>query len=249
MSRNDNDNPFAGLDKSRFPKDKASKERAERERQAQARAARTRQREETPSAADEENMFASAMAGVTPLDGARGRDVPPAAPERKNDTNPSLVDMDSRQALHDLVNGKIQFELHFTDEYIQAHVSGMNPRLLAQLKAGQLSPEEHLDLHGMNALQAWQSLTIFMREAYMGHKRCLLLIPGRGKNSPDGYGVLREKVQSWLTQDPLKRVVLAFCTAQPRHGGAGALYVLLRKYKKSAGKILWERLPLDDDLL
>jgi len=39
----------------------------------------------------------------------------------------------------------------------------------------------------------------------------------------------------------LKRVVLAFSTAIPKHGGAGAVYVLLRKYKRSRGKILWER--------
>ena len=36
-------------------------------------------------------------------------------------------------------------------------------------------------------------------------------------------------------------VVLAFCTAQPKHGGAGALYVLLRKYRKDRGKVRWDR--------
>jgi DNA-nicking Smr family endonuclease len=76
--------------------------------------------------------------------------------------------------------------------------------------------------------------------------RALLLIPGRGKNSPDGVAVLRERVQAWLTQDPLKRVVLAFCTARPVDGGPGSLYVLLRKYRKK-GKVLWERCPVDLD--
>jgi len=52
--------------------------------------------------------------------------------------------------------------------------------------------------------------------------------------------VLRERLQAWLTRDPFKRIVLAFCTALPKHGGAGALYVLLRKRKKD-GKINWER--------
>ena len=46
----------------------------------------------------------------------------------------------------------------------------------------------------------------------------------------------------------IKRVVLAFCTALPKHGGAGALYVLLRQYRKTQGKILWDRLPPDADL-
>jgi DNA-nicking Smr family endonuclease len=52
--------------------------------------------------------------------------------------------------------------------------------------------------------------------------------------------VLKEELKTWLTRDPLKRVVLAFVTALPRHGGAGALYVLLRKYKKIKGKVRWE---------
>lgn len=54
-------------------------------------------------------------------------------------------------------------------------------------------------------------------------------------------GVLREKLQSWLTQDPFKRVVLAFCTAQSHDGGPGSVYVLLRKYRKK-GRIYWERM-------
>jgi len=36
--------------------------------------------------------------------------------------------------------------------------------------------------------------------------------------------------------------VLAFCTAQPKDGGAGAIYVLLRKQKKNQGKIQWDKM-------
>ena len=75
----------------------------------------------------------------------------------------------------------------------------------------------------------------------------MLVVPGRGRNSPDGQGVLRGKLQTWLTQEPFKRVVLAFCTAQPHDGGPGSVYVLLRKYRKK-GRVYWERLPADADL-
>jgi DNA-nicking Smr family endonuclease len=67
------------------------------------------------------------------------------------------------------------------------------------------------------------------------------VIPGRGVNSPGGMAVLKEELKAWLTRDPLKRVVLAFTTALPRHGGAGALYVLLRKFKKTKGKVHFEK--------
>jgi DNA-nicking Smr family endonuclease len=105
-----------------------------------------------------------------------------------------------------------------------------------------------LDLHGFNADDAHNLLLGFVKENYLAGKRCLLVIPGRGKNSPDGRGILREQIQYWLIRDPFKRVLLAFSTAQPQHGGTGALYLLLRKYKKSRGKIFWERLPSNNDL-
>jgi hypothetical protein len=44
-------------------------------------------------------------------------------------------------------------------------------------------------------------------------------------------------------------VVLAFCTARANDGGAGALYVLLRKKRKDVGKVQWDRIPVDPDLL
>jgi len=190
--------------------------------------------------ADEEDLFARAMSGVNRMGGqATGRQVvarvTPASPPP-----PADPDAEVRARLADLVSGKVEFELEFTDEYVQGFVKGMEQKLFRQLKAGQYSPEAHLDLHGLNADQAYESLLHFMREAYFNGRRTILLIPGRGMNSPGGMPVLKQELKSWLTRDPLKRVVLAFCTAQARHGGAGALYVLLRQRKKTEGKIKWE---------
>ena len=104
-------------------------------------------------------------------------------------------------------------------------------------------------MHGMNAQQAFDALVGFFRAAYFKGQRTVLVVPGRGLNSPHGISILREKVQEWFTQEPLKRVILAFCTAKPSDGGAGALYVLLRKFRKGEGKIHWERKPVDPDLI
>lgn len=195
--------------------------------------------------ADEEDLFARAMSGVDRMGkAATGRQV--AARVRPAQPVASDPDAEARAMLQDLVSGKVEFELEYTDEYVQGFVKGTDQKIFRQLKAGQYSPEAHLDLHGLNAEQAYESLLVFTREKYMQGKRCLLLIPGRGINSPGGMPVLKEELKSWLTRDPLKRVVLAFCTAQPRHGGAGALYVLLRQRKKTEGKIKWENLWGDD---
>lgn len=195
---------------------------------------------------DEEDLFARAMSGVDRMGKAQaGRQIADVA---KPAPPVAAVDPDeqARTMLRDLVSGKVEFELEFTDEFVQGFVIGIDQKVFRQLKAGQLSPEAHLDLHGLNADQAYESLLLFMRDAYYQGKRCILLIPGRGINSPGGMPVLKQELKSWLTRDPLKRVVLGFSTAQPRHGGAGAIYVLLRQRKKTEGKIKWENLWGDD---
>jgi DNA-nicking Smr family endonuclease len=57
----------------------------------------------------------------------------------------------------------------------------------------------------------------------------VLIIHGRGRRSKDQIPVLKERLKVWLSRGRVGRGVLAFCTARPADGGAGALYVLLRK--------------------
>ena len=191
---------------------------------------------------DDAALFAEAVSGAAPVR-AKGRDmvpVPVALPPRKQHPD---------RHLENLLAGKVEFALEYSDEFIEGHVMGLDPLVQSKLRAGQYSPEGHLDLHGQNMEQAYASLVRFIKTAYQDGKRQVLLITGRGKNSPGGDAVLRERVQSWLTRDPFKRVTLAFCTAQPRDGGAGALYLLLRKRKKNQGKIIWDRMPSAEELL
>ena len=56
------------------------------------------------------------------------------------------------------------------------------------------------------------------------------MITGRGFG-PDGPGVLKRAVPRWLEEAGLRRRILATATAQPRHGGEGALYLLLRRQR------------------
>lgn len=189
---------------------------------------------------EEAEAFLRAMSQVQPLQ-ARGREVVPEPPQS------AMPPPQAELSLQDFLDGKLEFALSFTDEYLEGHVVGLDQMIMNKLRAGFLSPEAHLDLHGLNAVQAFEALRGFMRCCWYKSLRTVLVVPGRGRNSPDGMGVLREKLQSWLTQEPFKRVVLAFCTAQPHDGGPGSVYVLLRKYRKK-GRIYWERTPADADL-
>lgn len=182
------------------------------------------------------SLFDKAMRDVRPLS-ARGRDLSPAGREKPK----SAAATDPAQALHDLINGKLEFAVQMSDEYLEGFVTDTDPLVLGKLRGGQYSPEAHLDLHGRNAEQAFTALIWFIKSAYQKNLRTVLVVTGRGKNSPEGIGVIRNQLQAWLTKDPFKRVVMAFCTAQPSDGGPGAVYVLLRKHKKGQGKIIWEK--------
>lgn len=194
-----------------------------------------------PADADDSRDFFSAIKGTVPLNG-RGRDVP-VEPE------PPVVPVtDPRHPLQDFMEGKVEFSVASTDEYAEGHVVGLDLMIVSQLQSRQFSPEAHIDLHGLNCEQAFQNLVGFFRSSYYKGVRTVLVVTGRGLNSLNGVPILRSRVQQWLTQDPFKRVVLAFCTARQEDGGAGAFYVLLRRRKKSYGKIHWDVMPSDPDL-
>ena len=83
----------------------------------------------------------------------------------------------------------------------------------------------------MTQTEARQELALFLRESVQNGFSCVRIIHGKGKNSPNQKAVLREKLPIWLAHRRNADKVLAFTSAQPRDGGAGATYVLLRKPK------------------
>ena len=198
---------------------------------------------EQPEPSRDAELFLSAMQGVDKLDGDTGRQVD----VRSEPPVPPAPAQDDAQVMSSFLRGDLEFELEYTDEYMYGFVRGLDSAVFQQLKNGAFSMESHLDLHGMTTEQAMDGLLFFLRENYLQNRRCVLVVTGRGINSPGGFSVLKREIQGWLTRDPLKRVILAFCTAQPKHGGAGALYVLLRRQKKTKGKVRWDTpLPFDD---
>ncbi|HEY1258183.1 MAG TPA: Smr/MutS family protein [Stellaceae bacterium] len=106
--------------------------------------------------------------------------------------------------------------------------AGIDRANAERLKRGRHPIEARLDLHGMTQAEAHRELTTFIRVSSEAGKRCVLVITGRGLG-PDGAGVLKSAVPRWLAETELRRRILATAPAQPRHGGAGAIYLLLRR--------------------
>jgi len=104
--------------------------------------------------------------------------------------------------------------------------AGLDRATAERLKRGKLAIEARLDLHGLTQDEAHRAVSGFVGGSRAAGLRCVLVITGRGAV---GGGILRQAVPRWLDEPGLRRHLLAMVPAQPRDGGGGALYLLLRR--------------------
>ena len=114
------------------------------------------------------------------------------------------------------------------DDRSCAAAEGVGDQQLFALRRGEPEPEERIDLHGARKDAAGPLLAKRIESARAQGLRCVIVIHGRGQNSPLGEAVLKDAVPGWLTKGATGRVVLAFAPAPDRLGGHGATLVLLR---------------------
>jgi DNA-nicking Smr family endonuclease len=105
-------------------------------------------------------------------------------------------------------------------------LAGIDRATAERLRRGRRPVEASLDLHGMTQAEAHRAVAAFIAGSRTAGRRCVLVITGHGRL---GGGVLKAAVPRWLDEPDLRRAVLAIAPARPQHGGAGALYVLLRR--------------------
>jgi len=118
-------------------------------------------------------------------------------------------------------------------ELAAGEISGVDRRLGDRLRRGRLAIDATLDLHGLVYESAAREVTAFVMRAHERGLRTLLIVTGKGSRA-GGEGLLRQSLPRWLNGPELRSRVLAFSAAQPRHGGGGAFYVLLKKRRPGA---------------
>jgi len=120
-------------------------------------------------------------------------------------------------------------------ELAHGRSAGLDRRSQLRLRRGQHPIDGRIDLHGLTQTAAESALDAFLAKSQAAGRRCVLVITGKGTTT-EGGGVLRREVPRWLNQAPNRTRVLGFDYALPRDGGQGALYVLLRRADKPAGR-------------
>jgi DNA-nicking Smr family endonuclease len=178
---------------------------------------------------DEEQIFLNEMSDVVPL---KREPRAPVRGKRQSDKDSSLQHRRQAAVQEEAVDSNIlkQDGIAPLDSWyvLEFKRPGVQNGVFRKLKQGRYESDARLDLHRMTAAVARQELFEFIQESYRLGLRTVLIIHGKGESKAEQQrsSILKGCADHWLRE---LDIVQAFHSAQPRHGGTGAVYVLLRK--------------------
>lgn len=181
-----------------------------------------------PISDEDKALFREHMRSVKPIKDKTKRvatRTPPAPTiQRIHERSMQTSSAHTEMYLSDYINDPVQSNavLSYSHPSIPA-------RRFKALKTGLIPWEARLDLHGLTSEEARTALLRFIEKQTKGDKRCLLIIHGKGGHQ-GANPVIKNLVNRWL---PQFSEILAFHSALPKDGGAGAVYVLLKKQAHS----------------
>jgi DNA-nicking Smr family endonuclease len=174
--------------------------------------------------ADDELLFMDAVSGV--------RRLHPAAPAKVKAQAASKVQRDDEeQRIFMQAVEALRMDVRFTDELPEDEGTQRQAPVnrLRQLRRGGIRIDLQLDLHGLTKDEAVENLARFVTGAYNRGQKGVLVITGKGNNSP-GEPVLKAAVTAWL-RDTGKSMISEFAQAPREMGGSGAVVVFLKEKK------------------
>jgi DNA-nicking Smr family endonuclease len=124
---------------------------------------------------------------------------------------------------------------HYEVTRVQPHAElgykchGIQDNVFRRLRQGKNPIDARLDLHRMTIEKARELVYSFINDCVKYDLRTVLILPGKGDRNTEDPALLKSYLIHWL---PQLADVLAYHTAQPKDGGAGAFYVLLRNNNK-----------------
>lgn len=169
---------------------------------------------------DDARLFREAVGEVRHIDAPAA---PPTAPRPA--PRPRMFEADEAAVPGELLKMAFDPAVLEVGEELAYLRDGYPPKLARQLKRGQYSAQDEIDLHQMNLAAAQASIADFLAEARHRGLHCVRIIHGKGLRSKAAGPVLKA-----LTDRLLRRRddVIAFASARPAQGGTGAVVVLLK---------------------
>ena len=175
----------------------------------------------TPLVSDEDkSLFAQAVGPVRSI----------RAPQQvihrsKPEPEPRQALLDEARVVGELMSSAIDPGDIEVGEEISYVKEGVAPRVLRNLKRGQYSIRDEIDLHQMTVAVARDAMKQFLDENRRDDRLCVKIIHGKGLRSRAAGPVLKRLVDSLLRR---RNDVIAFASAKPAEGGTGATLVLLK---------------------
>ncbi len=111
------------------------------------------------------------------------------------------------------------------DDWLEFKKDGVQEIVYKNMRLGKYSIEASIDLHRRTVKEARDDVFYFIQNCKKKDKRLLLITHGKGERS-EPQAVIKSHVNHWLQE---VTDVIAFHSAQPKHGGLGSVYVMLKK--------------------
>jgi len=185
-----------------------------------------------PPAEDDNELFQQAMNNVKRLDGsispAKKTTKQPQQSAAEHITAESTSEKDRIDSeIFTQAIGQLKLDVTFRDHAPEdEEIKPLGANRLRQLKRGVISVDRQLDLHGLTREEALEALPRFLQSASVHGEKAVLVITGKGNNSP-AEPVLQQAVVAWL-RDAGKKLVVEFAPAPREMGGSGAFVIFLR---------------------
>ncbi len=183
--------------------------------------------------AEEQALWDKVIATVTPLHAERPRPEPQPMNEKRHSRaggNPS--DLDARP------RGGIDSRLRGSDakESLKRNIQprgNLDSHWDRRFKKGVIEPDVSIDLHGIGLAGAYQRLDGALEQAVHQGLRVVLLVTGKPRShdraSGEGRGAIASVVRDWLAASRHAPNIATVRGAHPRHGGTGAIYIILKR--------------------
>ena len=174
---------------------------------------------------DDFSLFQSAVRGVKPIEHDRADTGKPRSNKAQIATRRANATISNDETRIDGLSDQFIIDVAAEDELYWAR-DGVQEGQIRKLKAGQIPFEGSLDLHGLSVEKARTLLWDFLAEACKFEIRCVRVTHGKAARTDGRKPLIKSHVNTWLRQHPQ---VLGFTSCLPRHGGTGAIYLMLKR--------------------